>query len=110
MLIAGIPCFVYLCFTDLSMTLQTHPSGWRSFGYIAILGIAGSAAANILFFKLTQETGAIFASSVTYLIPIVAVPWGVYDGEKLTFMHAVCGAIILVGVWLVNKKPVSKTI
>ncbi len=109
LLIVGIPCAAYLTVSDLSQTLQTNPSGWSSLGYVAILAIAGSAAANILFFKLTQETGAIFAASVTYLIPAVAVLWGVYDGEKLTFMHAVCGAIILIGVWLVNKKPNLKT-
>lgn len=104
MLIVGVPYSIYLMFSDLHITLQTNPSGWSSLGYITILAIAGSAAANILFFKITQETGAIFAASITYLIPVVAVLWGILDGESLTFLHAVCGAIILTGVWLVNKK------
>jgi drug/metabolite transporter (DMT)-like permease len=110
MLIVGLPCAGYVFFSDVAGVLENHPSGWSSLGYVALLGVVGSAAANIFFFKLTQETGAIFASSVTYLIPIAAVLWGVYDGEKLTFMHAVCGAIILVGVWLVNKKPDVKPV
>lgn len=109
MLIVGLPCAGYVFFSDVTGVLKNNPTGWGSLGYVALLGVVGSAAANIFFFKLTQETGAIFASSVTYLIPIVAVLWGVYDGEKLTFMHAVCGAIILVGVWLVNKKPNGKS-
>ncbi len=45
----------------------------------------------------------IFASSVTYLIPIVAVFWGVLDGEKLSEIQVLAGIIILFGVYLVNK-------
>ncbi len=110
MLIAGIPCALLLPFTNFGDTLIHHSSGLSSLGYIATLGIGGSAAANILFFKLTKETSPIFAASVTYLMPVVAVFWGVYDGEKLTFMHAMCGAIIIAGVWLVNKKPDVKPV
>jgi len=46
----------------------------------------------------------IFASSVTYLIPIVAVFWGILDGEKLSFIQLFAAVIILLGVYLVNKK------
>ena len=72
--------------------------------YVGILGIAGTALALIFFNKLLQMTHPIFASSVTYLIPIVAIIWGVLDGEKLVAGHYVGMAITIFGVWLVNRK------
>jgi drug/metabolite transporter (DMT)-like permease len=58
----------------------------------------------MLYFWLTQQTGPMFASSVTYLMPIVAVFWGLGDGETLGLLHLAAAAFILLGVWLVNKK------
>lgn len=110
MLIAGTPCALYLPFSGFTEVLNSNPASWSSLGYIAILATAGSAAANILFFKLTKETGAVSAASVTYLIPIVAVLWGVCDGERLTWTHGLAGLVILAGVWLVNKKPDVKPV
>ena len=46
-------------------------------------------------------TNAIFASSVTYIIPII---WGVADGEQLLPSHYTGILITIVGVWLVNRK------
>ena len=57
----------------------------------------------VIFNKLIKDTSAIFASSVTYLIPLVAIFWGVVDGEKILASHLVGAAIILCGVYLVNK-------
>ena len=57
----------------------------------------------ILFNKLIKISTPIFSSSVTYLIPIVAICWGVLDGEKITLYQFVSGLIILLGVYLVNK-------
>src|SRR5690606_38208754 len=78
---------------------------WQGLGYVAILGLVGTALAMILFYKLLQLTSALFASMVTYLIPIVAVMWGVLDGERLDWSHALGGALILMGVYLIQRKP-----
>lgn len=59
----------------------------------------------ILFYKLIQQTSAIFASVVTYLMPVVAVFWGILDGEKLALVHVFGGLLILFGVYLIQKKP-----
>jgi drug/metabolite transporter (DMT)-like permease len=64
----------------------------------------GTAFAVILFNKLIQITSAVYASSVTYLIPIVAILWGVLDNESLFFTHYIGISFILFGVYLVNKK------
>jgi drug/metabolite transporter (DMT)-like permease len=72
--------------------------------FIMILGIVGTGIANILFFKLIQISFPVFASSVTYLIPIVAFLWGLLDHEMLTPIQFFGAFIILVGVYLANRK------
>lgn len=103
LLMAGIPCAIYALNSDFSAVLTQNPHGWSSLGYIAILACLGTAIANMLYFKLTQETSALFASSVTYLMPLVAIMWGVYDNEMITWKHLGCAAVIIGGVWLVNR-------
>ena len=72
--------------------------------YIMILGIIGTGIANIIFFKLIQMSSPVFATSVTYLIPIVAFLWGMLDYEMLTLVQLVGALIILFGVYLTSKK------
>lgn len=72
--------------------------------YIAILGIVGTALANILFFKLIQISSPVFASSVTYLIPVIAFLWGMVDNESLTLIQLLGACIIMFGVYLSAKK------
>jgi drug/metabolite transporter (DMT)-like permease len=71
---------------------------------IAVLAIMGTAIAVILFNIIIKMTTAVFASSVTYLIPIVAILWAVADGEQLNLLHYLGMALILAGVYLVNRK------
>jgi drug/metabolite transporter (DMT)-like permease len=67
------------------------------------LGVVGTGVANIIFFKLIQISSPIFATSVTYLIPVVAFFWGLLDNELLTNIQFLGALIVLVGVWLANK-------
>ena len=76
---------------------------WLAFSYISFLGVVGTAFALIIFNRLVQLTTPVFTSSVTYIIPIVAVIWGVIDGEQLFTVHYISMATILVGVYLVNR-------
>jgi drug/metabolite transporter (DMT)-like permease len=92
-----------LCFTDFFSTFKTDSIGLESLGYISILSIVGTGIAKTIFNKLVQISTPIFSSSVTYLIPIVAIIWGVLDGEKLSEIQVLAGIIILFGVYLVNK-------
>jgi drug/metabolite transporter (DMT)-like permease len=104
LLMAGIPWTIYLFNTDILDILNNHPHGMASLGYVGVLAILGTCMANMLYFWLTQQTGPMFASSVTYLMPIVAVFWGLGDGESLGLLHLAAACVILLGVWLVNKK------
>ena len=90
-------------------TAQTfsHPEVYPAIGYITILSLAGSAFAKYLFNKFVKITSAVFASSVTYTLPIVALFWGVYDGEVITQFQLLSAAVILVGVYLSHKKKAA---
>ena len=72
--------------------------------FIMILGVVGTGIANILFFKLIQMSSPVFATSVTYLIPVVAFCWGLLDNEMLTPVQFFGAFIILIGVYLSAKK------
>jgi drug/metabolite transporter (DMT)-like permease len=76
----------------------------ESIVFIMILGVVGTGIANILFFKLIQMSSPVFATSVTYLIPVVAFCWGLLDNEMLTPVQFFGAFIILIGVYLSAKK------
>lgn len=95
---------IYLFNSNFIDIMQTHPLAWQSIGYTAILAIVGSALSVIAFNKLIKMTGALFATSCTYIIPIVAILWGVLDNENITSHHFIGFLIILTGVYLVNKR------
>lgn len=105
LLFIGPLAAVYLFgFTDFTTVLTTEPGAWKAFGFIALLALMSTAIANLLFIKLLGISTPLFASSVTYIMPIVAVMWGVIDGEKLLVGHFIGMAAILGGVYLANKK------
>jgi drug/metabolite transporter (DMT)-like permease len=104
--IAGVYLFTA---TDFVTKLHTHPQAWNSVGYIALLGVFGTSLSFVLFNILIKNSTSIFATSVTYLMPIVAVMWGVYDGETILPLHLVCAVVILAGVYLVNVKRKTAT-
>lgn len=72
--------------------------------FILILGVVGTGIANIFFFKIIQISSPVFATSVTYLIPVVAFSWGLLDNEMLTPVQFLGAFIILIGVYLSAKK------
>lgn len=97
------PAVLLLYFSGF-FDIISAPEVQTSMGYIAILGIVGTGIANILFFKLIQISSPVFATSVTYLIPIVAFFWGLLDHEILTPIQFMGAFIILIGVYLSSKK------
>lgn len=87
-------------FSEIKVNKEMHDVIW----YLLVLAVIGTAWANIFFNKLIHISSPVFAASVTYTIPIVAVVWGVLDGEQINVYQLLGGVIILFGVWLVNKK------
>jgi drug/metabolite transporter (DMT)-like permease len=84
---------------------QYHPGNiaWWPLLALVALGVFGTAIAQLIQYKLIRETSALFASSTTYIIPVVAVGWGILDGEVFTWVHGLCIAGILGAVVLIRK-------
>ena len=100
----GPPTLIHLFSTDFLEVMNTQEKAWSALGYIFILAVIGTSMAVAIFNKLVARTTAIFASSVTYLIPIFAIIWGVIDGEHIALQHILGTAIIFAGIYLVNKQ------
>ncbi|MBT8308718.1 MAG: EamA family transporter [Flavobacteriaceae bacterium] len=100
-----IPAILVLFLTGFfrQETLESETLGMALL-YIVILSVFGTALAKVMFNKLVQISTPVFASSVTYLMPIVSVIWGLLDGEKFSAIQGFATAIILFGVFLSNKK------
>ena len=81
-----------------------------STGFSALLGIMGTAVASIIFYMLVKRAGAVFSSMVTYGIPVVANIWGVFYGDEVGWKQVACLVLILLGVFVANKKPRLSTI
>ena len=104
-LLVGPFAGLYLVFgTDFSVKLATEPGALKALGYVSLLGIMSTSLALILFNKLVQLTTPIFSSTVTYLIPIVALTWGILDGEMLILGQIIGIAAILLGVFINNRR------
>jgi drug/metabolite transporter (DMT)-like permease len=99
-----LPALIILYLTGFFETIFQNEEMQTAFVYVAILSLFGTAIAKVIFNKLVQIASPVFASSVTYTMPIVAVMWGVFDGEKFGVMQAVAAVVILIGVYLSNKK------
>lgn len=102
-LVMLVPALIVLFSTDF-LTVVKEVEVQHSMLFIMILGVVGTGIANIIFFRLIQMSSPVFATSVTYLIPVVAFFWGLLDGEMLTPVQFIGAFIILIGVYLSSKK------
>jgi len=94
---------VILFTTDFTTRVVSHPDALFSLFSIFLLGSLGTAFALTIFNKLIKTTSAVFASSATYLIPIVAIGWGFLDGESLFPLHFAGMGLIIIGIVVLNK-------
>ncbi|RKS00836.1 MULTISPECIES: DMT family transporter [unclassified Flavobacterium] len=102
-LVMLFPALIILSFTDFFSVVEVEEVQ-HAMMYVAILGVIGTGIANVLFYKLIQISSPVFATSVTYLIPVVAFFWGLLDNEMLTPVQFIGAFIILIGVYLSSKK------
>ena len=104
MLIGPLALIFLFGFTGFTNKLQHHDRAGVALGFVLLLGFMSTSLATILFNKLVKISSPLFTSSVTYLIPIVAVLWGLFDGEQLYAGHFIGMAAIITGVYLANRK------
>tara|TARA_B110000208_G_scaffold175596_1_gene221308 strand:- start:778 stop:1653 length:876 start_codon:yes stop_codon:yes gene_type:complete len=100
-----IPAILVLSFSNF-FTTETFQNDtiYMSIGSVAILSLFGTVMAKIIFNSLIQISSPVFASSVAYLMPLVALLWGLLDGEVFGINQGLASSLILLGVYLVNKK------
>ncbi|WP_339650658.1 DMT family transporter [uncultured Maribacter sp.] len=102
--VAFFPALILLVYSGFFSHFVNNTGMQHAVWYLLALALLGTALANILFNKLINLSSPVFAASVTYLIPLVAVLWGFLDGERISIVQLLGGLIILFGVWLVNRK------
>jgi drug/metabolite transporter (DMT)-like permease len=100
----ALPAFVILILTGYFKLPLLQTGILQATGAAFLLGIVGTAIATIIFYMLVKRAGGIFASMVTYGIPVVANVWGVIYHEEVGWKQVSCLAIILLGVYVANRK------
>lgn len=84
-----------------------EPQNLKALGYTSILAIFGTSLALIIFNNLIKMSTATFASSVTYLIPFVAIIWGIVFNEPISWSASFI-LLILGGIYLVKSSNRKK--
>lgn len=99
------PAVILLLFSDFFViqNLKTQEV-LTSLGFIALLAFFGTAIAKVMFNQFVKMASAVFVSSVTYTLPIIALFWGTLDGERINGIQIIATAVILIGVSMANKK------
>lgn len=103
-----LPSLIALVISGFFQNFEASKSDFIGLGYVSLLSIFGTGLAMMMNYRLLNISTPLFASTVTLLMPIVAVIWGILDGEKLTLNQAFGGMIILVGLLFLRVKPISR--
>lgn len=104
-----IPSLIILLFSGFFTEIDyTQTATLESLGYLTFLTVVSTTLVMFLFFKLVQDTSAVFASTISLLIPVIAVFWGIIDGEKFTLWYALGGILVLIGVYFIRDKKKEK--
>ena len=107
-LIGPVAAIYLFGFTDVITHATQHPEGMRSLGFVSILAIVGSALSVVVYNTLIKLSGTVFAASCTYLIPIVAIGWGLFDGEVINLIQLLAVVVIIGGIWMINSSGKAK--
>ena len=103
-----LPSLISLVFAGFFNHFKVDRNLFVGLGFVSLLSIFGTGLAMMMNYRLLNISTPLFASTVTLLMPIVAVIWGVLDGEKLTLMQGFGGIIILAGLIFLRSKPLDK--
>ncbi len=100
-----IPALIILYYTGFFSQYSILDNKMNlSLFYLFLLALFGTAIAKTMYNKLVQISSPVYSSSVTYIIPIIAVTWGVLDGEKFILTQLFASIFIFIGVYLSSKK------
>lgn len=99
-----IPSAISLVFAGFFSDFKSDANLWAGLGYVSLLSIFGTGLAMMLNYRLLGISTPLFASTVTLLMPVVAIVWGLIDGESLTLLQAIGAIIILAGLIFLRAK------
>ena len=105
-IVSILPITLYILFahTEFPSHLKLVNEYLLEFGYVFVLGVLGTSIATLIFYNLIKIKDTVFASMVTYLMPIVAIGFGVLDGEKINLLQLFGMLLVLLGVFINSKK------
>ena len=103
-LMIALPALIMALVFNAFDPIINHPDGVKAFGYLSVLAVVGTAIAVLLFTKLIAISNHIFSSAVAYMLPVVATFIGVLDGEEFPLINLLWIALIIGGVYLMNKR------
>lgn len=99
--LVGLPALIWsLTGAGVWQIMRENPAAWEGLGYVSLLAIFSTVLASIIFFRLVQQTSPVFGSTVSYLVPVVAIAWGFADKEAIGWPQLLAFLLILVGVFL----------
>jgi len=109
--LSGVPSLVVATGSQIGATLGLAlPTLWlwpaqnpslKAWLALLVVGVVCTGIAYVLFFRLIDKMGAASTLTVTFLIPVFAVIYGViFLGESVTSWMLICGAVILSGTAL----------
>lgn len=103
-----VPSLSALVFAGFFNSVEPSKDFFIGLGFVSLLSIFGTGLAMMLNYRLLSISTPLFASTVTLLMPVVAVLWGILDDEKLTQMQGFGGVVILAGLIFLRAKPLDK--
>lgn len=103
-----IPSMIALVMAGFFNNLEMNTGLWEGLGFVSLLSVFGTGLAMMLNYRLLSVSTPLFASTVTLLMPVVAIIWGLLDGEKLTQMQGFGGVVILAGLIFLRQMPPAK--
>ncbi|EGV43689.1 DMT family transporter [Bizionia argentinensis JUB59] len=104
-----IPSLIILAFSGFFTDIDyTQTETLESLGYLVFLTVVSTTLVMFLFFKLVQDTSAVFVSTISLLIPVISVFWGILDGEEFTLWYALGEVLVLIGVYFIKENKKEK--
>lgn len=104
----GPVSLIILSKTDFLHQMQNNDKAWMALLSVATLSLFSTVISTVLFFRLVQKSNAVFASSVSFTAPVVALFWGWLDGESFNLANLISLSLILLGVYLTRNGKKSK--
>jgi drug/metabolite transporter (DMT)-like permease len=99
----GFALLTIACVTDFHGTTRITADKGALAGLVLGLGLLGTGVAYMLYYFIVRRLGALAASGVTYIPPVVALLMGLtFAGEPLRLLDLVAMACILGGVYLLQ--------